>query len=187
MEELDTKQEMAPLHEEEAPQKKGLVAVAFQYGILTAIALIALTLVIYFANLQSAKWVSWIGYGILLAGLYIGTRAFRDEFNGGFINYGKALGFGTLTIFFAALLSAVFVFVFYKFIAPDAMGPIRAAAEEQMLRVNPNMSDQEYDMAMRFISPGIIAVTSVFSYTFIGFVLSLITSAFLKRQDPLEA
>lgn len=187
MEELDTKQDMEHAQEPESVKSKGLAMVALEYGVLTAIALIVLTLIIYFADLQAARWVSWIGYGILLAGLFIGTKAFRDEFNGGFINYGRALGFGTLSMFFAALISSVFVYVFYKFIAPDAMGPLREAAEEQILRTNPNISDQEYDMAMRFISPGIIAFTSVFSYTFIGFVLALITSAFLKRKDPLEA
>lgn len=175
------------MEEMEVPQKKGMVMPALQYGVLTAIGLIALTLIIYFADLQTERWVAWIGYLILLAGLFLGTKAFRDEFNGGFISYGRSLGFGTLTIFFAAIISAVFVFIFYKFVAPDAMGPIKAAAEEQMLRANPNMSDQEYDMAMRFVSPGFIAITTVFSYTFIGFVLSLIVSAFLKKNDPLEA
>ncbi len=186
MEEMDTRQDMDYLQDPESRKSKGLAMVALEYGILTGIALIVLTLIIYFTDLQTARWTSWIGYGILLAGLFIGTKAFRDEFNGGFITYGRALGFGTLSMFFAALIASVFVYVFYKFIAPDAMGPLREVAEEQILRTNPNISDQEYDMAMRFISPGIIAFTSVFSYTFIGFVLSLITSAFLKRQDPLE-
>ncbi len=164
-----------------------MVQPAFYYGVLTAIGLVLLTLVIYFANLMNETWVSWIGYLILIAGVVIGTKAYRDEIRGGFIPYGTALGFGTLTIFFAAVISAVFTFVFYKFIAPDALGQLKIAAEMRALEANPNLSDQELDMVLRFVSPTLMAITTIFSYTFFGFVISLITSAFLKKNDPLEA
>jgi hypothetical protein len=97
---------------------------------LTAIGLILLTLIIYFADLLEAKWVSWVGYLILIAGVVIGTRAYRDEVRGGFINYGTALGFGTLSMFFAALIASVFTYLFYVFIAPDALAKMKILAEE---------------------------------------------------------
>ncbi len=159
---------------------------ALYYGFLTGIAMILLTLIIYFANLSTAKWVAYIGYFILLSGIILGTKAFRDEFRGGFISYGTALGFGTLTIFFASIISGVFSYVFYQFIAPDALTQLKEAAEIRMLEMNPNATDQEIDLALRFVSPGLMTFTSIISYTFVGFVLSLITSAFMKKKDPLE-
>lgn len=184
---MDNKQDIDLGQESEAQQSKGMGMVAFQYGVLTAIALIALTLFIYFADMLTVKWVSWIGYGILLAGIFLATKAYRDEHKGGFIAYGSALGFGTLTIFFASLLTAVFSFIFYSYLAPDALEKLKIAAEIQILETNPNIGDSELELALRFVSPVLMAITTIFSYTFIGFVLSLITSAFLKRTNPLEA
>jgi len=165
--------------------KTGMAIPALQYGFITSLGLIALTLIIYFVNLQSVKWVSWLGYFILIVALYLGSKAYRDEYNGGFITYGRALGFGTLLSVFAALILAVFTYVFYKFIAPDALNTIREIAEEQILRTNPNISDEQIDMALKFgASPGIITFGTLFGYAFVGFILSLITSALVQRKDP---
>ena len=173
----------------QAEQQKstGMAKPAFTYGLLTAIGLILLTLVIYFADLMEVKWVNWIGYLVLVAGVALGTKAYRDEVRGGFISYGSALGFGTLSMFFAALISAVFTYLFYVLIAPDALEKLKVMAEIRALETNPNLTDQELDMVMRFVSPTLMAITTVFSYTFFGFVISLITSAILKKNDPLEA
>lgn len=171
----------------EETKKNGMFMPALQYGVLTAIALIALTIFIFFAGLITVKWTSWISYGILLAGIFIATTTYRNEHRGGFINYGTALGFGTLTIFFASVITAVFTFMFYKFLAPDALVQVKTAAEIQILQTNPNISDQELDLAMRFVSPMLMSITTIFSYTFLGFVISLITSALLRKKDPLQA
>jgi hypothetical protein len=168
------------------PQAAPMARPAFYYGLLTAIALMLLTLLIYFANLMEAKWVGWIGYLLLLAGILIGTKAFRDEYRGGFLSYGAALGFGTLTIFFASLITGAFTYLFYTLIAPDALAVARQVAETNALQANPNMTDQQLDMVTKMVNPLVMTISTVFSYTFLGFVMSLITSIFLKKKDPLE-
>lgn len=159
---------------------------AFSYGLLTAVGLIMLTLIIYMTGMIANQYLNYISYFIVIAGIYLGTKAFRDEFRGGFLDYSTALGFGTLMIFFASVITAVFVFVFYSYLAPDALEQLKVAAEVRILEANPNVSDQELDLALRFVSPTLMLVTSIFSYTFVGFLLSLITSAFLKKKDPLD-
>lgn len=166
--------------------KKPMFKPAFTYGLLTAVGLIALSLIIYFAGLMEASWLNYVSYLILLVGILLGTKAFRDEFRGGFISYGTALGFGVLTVFFAAVITAVFTYLFYTLLAPDALEQVRAMTERSILEANPRVTDQELDLALRFVSPGFISVMSVFSYVFFGFLLSLLTSAFLKKTDPLE-
>jgi hypothetical protein len=106
---------------------------------------------------------------------------------GGFISYGNALGFGTLSMVFAALIASAFTYLFYVVIAPDAVEKLRFLAEERALDANPNLGYDELEMIGRFVSPVLIAITTVFSYSFFGFVISLVTSAFLKKTDPLEA
>ena len=168
------------------PQNSGMANPAFQYGLLIAAGLIILSLIMYAAGMITVNWISYVGYAILLGGLVFGTIKFRDDYSGGFISYGRALGFGTLASFFAALISAVFAFVFYKMIAPDALNELRIAAEINILETTPNVTDQQLDLAVRMISPFMIALTYLFSYTFVGFVFSLVTAAFLKRKDPMD-
>ncbi len=159
---------------------------AFQFGLLIAAGLIILSLIMYVAGMITANWISYVGYAILLGGLIFGTLRFRDEYSGGFISYGRALGFGTLVSFFAALISAVFSYLFYTVLAPDALNELRIAAEINILETTPNITDQQLDLAIKMVNPLMMALTYLFSYTFVGFVFSLVTAAFLKRKDPME-
>ena len=163
-----------------------MVKPALTYGVLTGVALMLLTFIIYLAGQVTNTYVNYLAYLVVVLGIVVGTRAFRDEYRGGFINYGQALGFGTLTVFFAAVIAGIFSFFFYSYIAPDAYEQIKQATEVGILETNPNISDRELDLAMMFISPVMLMITTILSYTFVGFVVSLITSLFLKRKDPLE-
>lgn len=168
------------------PQKSAMAGPAFQFGLLIAAGLIILSLIMYVAGMITANWISYVGYAILLGGLIFGTIRFRDEYSGGFISYGRALGFGTLASFFAALISAVFSYLFYTVLAPDALNELRIAAEINILETTPNITDQQLDLAIKMVNPLMMALTYLFSYTFVGFVFSLVTAAFLKRKDPME-
>ncbi len=170
----------------EQTKKASLTATSVTYGLLAAIGLILITLLTYLFNLTGIRWISYLTYVVLLAGIILGTIKFRDDDSGGFISYGRALGFGTLVSFFAALISGIFLFVFYKFIAPDSFEQIRILAEQNIIEANPDITDQQLDLAMRMTTPLMVLISSLFSITFIGFVFSLATSAFLKKKDPLE-
>ena len=170
----------------EQTKKSSMAVTSFTYGLLTGIGLILITLLTYMFNLTEIRWLSYLTYLVLLAGIILGTIKFRDDDSGGFITYGRALGFGTMVSLFAALISGIFLFVFYKFIAPDAFEQLRILAEQNIIAANPDITDQQLDMAMRMTTPLMILISSLFSITFIGFVFSLATSAFLKKKDPME-
>ncbi len=167
-------------------KKTGMFPPALNYGILTAVGLIILSILIYFANLFEHNWISYIGYLILLSGIILGTKHYRDEYSGGFISYGRALGFGTFTAFIAALVTGAFTYVFYQFLAPDALETLRELAEIRVLEMNPNATDQQLDMVRRLTSPLLMFFSGLFSYTFMGFIFSLVVAAFLKKKDPVD-
>lgn len=169
----------------EMNKKTGMFNPALQYGVLIAIGLAILSLVIYLADLVTVNWLSFVGYAILLGGLVFGTHKYRDESLGGYVTYGKALAFGTLTAFLAAIISGVFTYVFYTLIAPDALETLKEAAEIRILQENPNATDQQIDLAMRMISPVLLALSAIFGYTFLGFIFSLVTAAFIKKNEPM--
>lgn len=168
-------------------KKKGSMFMsALNYGLLAGIGIIIVGLIIYLGDLFEQNWVSWIGYAILLACIILGTLNFRNEVSGGFITYGRALGYGTLTAFLASVISGVFTYVFYSFIAPDALERLREISEMQMLETLPNATDEQLNFARAMVNPLLMTIGSIFSVTFIGFIFSLVTAAFLKKKDPLD-
>ncbi|MDP4185786.1 MAG: DUF4199 domain-containing protein, partial [Bacteroidota bacterium] len=63
---------------------------------------------------------------------------------------------------------------------------LKTIQEETLLSkgYSPDMVQQQMDMASRFMTPGFIAVTSIITSTFMGFILSLITSIFTHKSNP---
>lgn len=171
---------------ENLPVKQGVFKPALNAGIITGAGLIVLSLLIYLLGLSEVTQLSYIGYVILLAGIIWGTRQFRQEQCGGYISYGKALGFGTLTAFFASVLAGLFTLVFYLYIAPDALEQLRDLAEVRMLEQVPDATDQQMEFARMMVNPVLMFVGSLFTYTFVGFIFSLVTSAVLKKNEPME-
>ena len=174
----------------EITDRPGMAKYALTYGLLTGVLLIVIHLVFYLTGDIASKYIAYIYYAVILAAILIASKAWRDEVMGGYITYGQGLGFGTLTIFFASALVAVYIFIFYKFVDPGAMNDLLVAAEERMIEKNPSISDDDLDLALsitqRFMKPGFMAISSVLNYTFLGFVMSLITSIFMKKSNPEE-
>jgi len=167
-------------------KKNSFFSATLTYGVLTAIGLIMISLMIYLFDLSGITWLSYLAYVVLLAGIILGTIKYRNDDLGGFITYGKALGFGTLVSVFAAFISGVFMYIFYQYLAPDAMEQIRQAAEEAVINANPNVTDQELDLVLRFTSPLVMFISGLFFTTLIGFIFSLASAAFIQKKDPQE-
>jgi len=62
--------------------------------------------------------------------------------------------------------------------------------EQAMLEANPEISDQELDLALsmttKFMQPHWMMIMSVLGGTFMGFLFSLIISIFVKKDNPNE-
>jgi uncharacterized membrane protein (DUF106 family) len=95
---------------------------------------------------------------------------------------------GTLVSFFGSLIIAFFIYVFYTFIDPKALDMIFVQVENQMY--NQGLSDTEIEMAVemtkKMTNPPFMAIGTVIGLTFWGFLFSLITSAFIKKNNGNE-
>ncbi len=167
-------------------KKNSLFNASLTYGVLTAIGLIMIALMVYLFDLTGVRWISYLSYIVLLAGIILGTIKYRNDDLGGFISFGKAFGFGTLVSVFAAFISGLFMYIFYQYLAPDAMEQIRQATEEAVINANPNVTDQELDLILRFTSPLVMFISGLFFTTLIGAIFSLVTAAFIKKTNPEE-
>ena len=68
------------------------------------------------------------------------------------------------------------------------MNEILQQAEQAILESNPEISDEELDLALemtnKFVQPHWMLILGVLGGTFMGFIYSLIISIFVKKDNP---
>lgn len=154
------------------------------WGAILGFVLIAISLAFYLVGMTESKAVQWLSYGVIAAVIYVATKAKKDT-NGGFISYGQGLGTGTAVAFFASVLVAFYTYLFFTFIDVDMIEEMLLRTEDELYAQG--LPDDQVEMAMsmtkKFMLPGPMAAMVVLTYTIVGFIISLITSALLKKED----
>jgi len=157
-------------------------------GLLTGLGVVVIMLAGYMLDLTFSKWFGSIGFVVLIIGIIYGTKQVREFVNKGSISYGQAFGSGILVSAFAGVLIGIFSFVLYKFIDPTLFDKMIALQEESLL--NAGMAEEQIEMgiamARKMMTPVMMLINSLFTYAILGGVLSLVTSAFLKRDQAIN-
>ena len=154
------------------------------WGGILGLVLIAYSLVLYMLDANESSAAQWVSYGFIGAGIFLATKAKRDNELNGIMSYGRGLGVGVGVAFFASVLVAFYTFIFFGFVDPDMLEEMLIRTEDEMYAQG--LPDDQVEMAMemtrKFMMPGPMAAMVVLSYTFVGFIISLITSAILKKE-----
>jgi hypothetical protein len=166
--------------------KTSMMKHAMTYGAIIGLSLVVYSVLLYITGLTFNKALGLIQYVVLFAGLYFGTKAYRDKVLGGFITYGKALGLGVLISVFVGIITVFFNFIMMRFVDPGLIDKYMAILEETYQNSRFIPADQVDGL----LEKGREAMTAVWtlpvgvlSFSFFGFIISLITSIFVK-QDP---
>jgi hypothetical protein len=139
--------------------------VAAMYGAYYGLASILSMLLFYVLNFEiRSSLPTLIGYGLLILFMVMGTKNYRDHELGGFISF--------------------------SFIDPEMVQRILDSTQEQMIQQG--MPDAEVekalDMARRFMTPTWLFLLSIAGSAFMGFLFSLFTSIFLKKDsNPFQS
>jgi formate/nitrite transporter FocA (FNT family) len=129
----------------------------------------------------------WIGYGVMIAGIVIAQLQFR-KIQGNVMTYGQALRNWCLTMLFASVITGFFTYLLYALIDPSLQEQLRLAIEEQIVkqgRVPEDQIDTAVEMASKFQKPPMMFLMGIFGGTFIGLIISLLTSIFTQRKPLL--
>ena len=165
---------------------------AFRWGLYGGLAAIVLGLVMHLAGLYD--WTktgggtipSIITYGVWIATIVMAIRAHKMEDLGGYIPFGRAFFTGLLTGLMYALITAVWAYIFFSFIAPEALDIIKEAQYDKM--AERGMDDAQIEAAEgmmgTFTSPAFLSLTSFISITIMSAIISLIAGAILKKNAP---
>lgn len=172
-------------------EQKSTFSFALQFGLLTGLALIVFTLILYLAGVGDKSPVHFISLVIYIGMIYWGITNIRDRQLEGVMSYGKAFGTGFWITLFTAILVGVFAFFYLKYIDTAALTRAMTAAENKILAANPNISDADLDkalsMAKTFSTPTFSAIGQFVGNLLIGTVFSLIIAIFAKREDKTIA
>lgn len=159
-------------------------------GIILGLALVIYTLHLYFLDQTFNQKLGYVSILILIVGLVLGIKSFRDDARGGIMSYGQGVGAGTVIGLYAGIIGAIFTFLLYEVIDPDLTGKLLTFTEEKLLesgRVPEEMMDQTMEMRKKFMAPWIMSIGEIISYVFFGVVISLIASIFLKKEgNPFQ-
>ncbi len=168
--------------ENEKPSK---LKSALNFGTILGFALMILTLVTYIFEMYENKWFGSLTWIVLILGIYLGIKKYRDEVLDGFISYGQALGYGILIAFFASIIVSFINYLYLGYVDDGFIVYSLEMAEMGMYEAGTPDDEIEVamDMTRKFMSPGMLSIIGVLATTFLGFLISLILSAVLKK-DP---
>jgi hypothetical protein len=169
-------------------KKPSNVQVALRNGLILGAVLIVFSLFLYVLGVSHDSKIQYLSFIILIIGAVMGIKQWRDKYNDGYLSYGQAFLNGFLTLLFSGIVASIWTLIFFGVIAPGELENILRATEEQMYEANPNLTDEQFDMAMRWtgmmMRPGWMAFWGLLANVFAGLIISLIVAIFMKKEKP---
>ena len=170
-------------------QKASIKNIALNYGGIWGILTIALSVIAYVTDnyLERPTWLTISGAAIMLGIIVYGLKAFKLE-NEGYLSISESLKTGLAISLIAAIIVTLYNYIFTTFIEPDFVNQSIEIAREQMMTQNPDMTQEQMDMAMgiteKMMTPTIMAAMGIIFTLFLGFIVSLISGLFMKENRP---
>jgi len=158
---------------------------AMTYGAIIGLVLVVYSVLLYLTDFYFNKTMGFIQYIIIFIGIYLGTKTYRDKALGGYIKYGRALVFGMIISVFVGIIIVFFNFIMMRYIDPGLIDKNMAVIEESLQNnrfIQPDMMDATLESSRKSLTSIWSLPIEIFVFTLIRFVISLITSAFLKKN-----
>jgi drug/metabolite transporter (DMT)-like permease len=160
---------------------------AMTYGLIIALVIIILALLFWITGLEGKGGLQWINWAAYFGALYVCLKNWRDNHNGGYIKYGQALSAGILFMFFASIIYAFYNVLYLTLIDPSAVTRMLEIMEEEYYKKG--FTEEQISSMMTFASklrgPGMQFFSVIIGTTFIGVIISLIVSIFVRKEgDP---
>ncbi|BDX38536.1 hypothetical protein CYCD_18910 [Tenuifilaceae bacterium CYCD] len=174
-----------------------LLISSMTYGLYLGIIMVIYSLLLFFLNVKPIGFtlpilLSLVSLAIAFFGIFLSTKKVRNDVLGGEMTFGQGILIGLVVIFVASVISAIYVYIQSTIIDPDYMKNILEAQKEWMYEFmsGKGVSEEQIEKAiegidakMNEMNPVKTAITSIVSSTIFGLIISLITSAILKKKN----
>jgi membrane-associated HD superfamily phosphohydrolase len=159
--------------------------VMLTYGLILGVVSIIINLSMYAANLHVERdWKFGVaGFIAMIIIIVMGIKKFK--YDNIYLSFGQAVKIGVGIALISALISILYNYVFANFIEPDYMNQIFEYEKAKWIEQDLSAEQMEgaEKMFQTFSSPAIGAAIGIVSAAFIGFVISAIAGAIMKKSE----
>jgi hypothetical protein len=147
-----------------------------KFALVYTLIVIGFGLVLYLFNLtlQAGMVNGLVNIVALSVSIYFAIVSNRDNIQNGFITYGQGVAL------------SVYQYLFSTYIAPEMSANIMNETKRQM--IESGSSEEEMEAALNMMQalqkPGYMILAGIGGSLIFGLIVSLIVSAFTKREDP---
>ncbi len=162
------------------------------YGAVLGLFLMLIALLFWAFGIDEQQSVipSILNNLVLIGFLVYAISQYRDNINHGSVSYSESLKLGTSVAFFSSVIMAFYTFLYITYLNPEMVANIINITEQAMLETNPEISDEELDLALsittKFMQPHWMMIMGVLGGTFTGFLYSLVISIFVKKEIDIS-
>ncbi|MCB0400120.1 MAG: DUF4199 domain-containing protein [Winogradskyella sp.] len=173
-------------------QKSSSKKIAINFGIISGLIGVTMGVIKYVMNwhLEQHPIEIFLGIAITVTILVMAFNQFKKS-SGGYMSLGQSLKLGMGIILISSIITIIFGYILMNVIEPDMLSQMQEIQMEKMLEDNPNMTQEQIDVAKewsdKFSSPGVIAAMQLFIGLFFGFIITLIVGLVMKKSDPNAA
>lgn len=164
-------------------------SIILNFGLYYGIGLVLLSVIMYAMGMHlEGGAISPIVMGlVIIATIVLGIKKFKLN-NNGFLSFGQAIKIGVGIAVVGTLLSIVYQQIFINFIEPDFMEQV--SLKLQQTWVDAGLSEEQIEaqleMQKKMSGPVISSALGLLFYAFIGFVISAIAGAIMKKTEENE-
>jgi hypothetical protein len=158
------------------------------YGFATGGLIAVYQLVIYIFGMANNKSLGNISFMLLVVGILLSVKHYRDHVNQGFLDFGKAFTTGLLTCVFAGVIGAIYSYFQFKYMSPHLIDELLALTEDKLIRkgLTETQIEMQSMLMKKIMTPIFLSISYVFSMAFWGSLLSLLVAAIMKKpENPL--
>ena len=160
------------------------------YGAILGLITIIYTILLYVMDQSFNKTLGYVNSLFIIVMVYYGAKSYRDNYLNGYITYGRALGISMIIVLVSGVIGTIYFFIHTNIIDTEYLTKSLQYAEEELIKKG-TMSDDQIEMAIsmqkKMMTPAIMALIGLVGSAFWGFIISLVTSIFVKKQgDPYQ-
>lgn len=160
---------------------------AIKAGLILAVVSILFSVILYFTGNATNNSMAMFSIPLIFFVVYYFQKKFRDEKQNGYITYGKAFGFGVLMCVVSSAISGIYTYILYS-ADPSLKEDILEQSYNDMIAqgMPAGQIEQAIEITETFLTPGMMVFWALVAGLIMGAVISLITSAIVKRNHPLD-
>jgi hypothetical protein len=170
-------------------QKSTFWKSAMIYGLYIGIFFTFYSVLLYATGQTTNKALGYISFPLYALAIVLVQFHYRNTERNGIISYGEAVGIAAAAMLFSGVISALYTLILYSFIDPGLIQQMKTLQEEAL--VQKGMSEDQVEAAMsitsKMMTPGWMSIMGLFGSVFIGTIISLVSSIFVKKLPSEDA